>query len=252
MGGEGEGPPTSGASTPLPGETSTTDRRTRRGQRTRRRIGEAALELFSEQGYEATTIQEIAARANVALRTYYYHFDSKADVALAWFNDWSLDLANAIDAQPEHAPPTELLSGALAMLAEKGYPGAVAWADPEGSPALPPQVRALLEVADPPFAGLVHQRLVFGFRRLAGVFRTRLGYGESDFEPYAIAGAILSLWFVAVHGSQDVVQRGGTPLTFHEMAQRTFAAYAEGLDRLWADRQPPAAAEGTNRPDEVD
>ena len=219
------------------GRDATLSRQARNRLRTRARILQAAFELLSRQGYEKTTIQEIADAADIALRTFYYHFDSKASLAMAWFHDWSDDLAAAIDAQPPDADPAELVTGALAFMTAKGYPGAMAWTDADGRPALPPPAMILFEEADPAFAGLVYHRLVAGFRRLSGVFRERLGYDEDAVEPYALASAVLSLWFVGVHGSHDAVARGRRPPSGQELARQTFGFYVGGLERLWEGRR---------------
>lgn len=47
---------------------------------TRRQVAEAALELFSQQGYAATTLKEVAARAGVTRGAIYWHFRDKADL----------------------------------------------------------------------------------------------------------------------------------------------------------------------------
>lgn len=52
-------------------------RRERKKQEARRHILEAALELFREKGYEATTVEEIAERADVAKGTFFNHFPRK-------------------------------------------------------------------------------------------------------------------------------------------------------------------------------
>jgi AcrR family transcriptional regulator len=53
----------------------------------RRRIREAALALFSAQGYEATTLRQIARRARVALGTLSLYADDKRDLVLLIFNE---------------------------------------------------------------------------------------------------------------------------------------------------------------------
>ena len=53
------------------------DKRTERARRTREKIVEAARELFVEQGYGATNLQEVADRAGVAVQTVYYVFRNK-------------------------------------------------------------------------------------------------------------------------------------------------------------------------------
>jgi AcrR family transcriptional regulator len=54
-----------------------TDGRSRRREDTRQRLFEAAVELIAEQGFSATTVDDIAGRAGVAKGTVYYNFESK-------------------------------------------------------------------------------------------------------------------------------------------------------------------------------
>jgi AcrR family transcriptional regulator len=61
---------------PVNGSTPRT-RRAAQTQRTRLRIIEAAADLFADQGYATTTIEAIAARADVAVETIYSRFGSK-------------------------------------------------------------------------------------------------------------------------------------------------------------------------------
>ena len=55
-------------------------RRGSKGEQTRRAIAEAALRLFREQGYEATTMRTIAKEAGVATGNAYYYFGSKEEL----------------------------------------------------------------------------------------------------------------------------------------------------------------------------
>jgi TetR/AcrR family transcriptional regulator, regulator of autoinduction and epiphytic fitness len=70
-------------------------RRQRRAGQTRQRILEAAADLFTAQGYAATTMQQIAERADVAWQTVYAVFGTKAAVLSAVF-----DVAVAGDDEP--------------------------------------------------------------------------------------------------------------------------------------------------------
>ncbi|MGW2846419.1 TetR/AcrR family transcriptional regulator, partial [Streptomyces sp. NPDC001274] len=58
----------------------------RRGN-TRQRIQDVALELFAEQGYEKTSLREIAERLDVTKAALYYHFKTKEDILVGIFED---------------------------------------------------------------------------------------------------------------------------------------------------------------------
>ena len=59
--------------------------KTGRGEQTRRAVFMAALELFRQRGYEATTMRAIADRAGVSLGSSYYYFPSKAHLVLEFY-----------------------------------------------------------------------------------------------------------------------------------------------------------------------
>ncbi|MFD6415605.1 TetR/AcrR family transcriptional regulator [Streptomyces sp. NPDC060194] len=54
---------------------------------TRQRIQDVALELFAEQGYEKTSLREIAERLEVTKAALYYHFKTKEDILISLFQD---------------------------------------------------------------------------------------------------------------------------------------------------------------------
>lgn len=60
--------------------------RARQRRTTRRRIVESALELFLGQGYAATTLEQVAAGAGVAVQTVYFHFGNKRTVLTEGIN----------------------------------------------------------------------------------------------------------------------------------------------------------------------
>ncbi|MEU9148265.1 helix-turn-helix domain-containing protein [Streptomyces sp. NPDC048349] len=76
----------------------------RRGD-TRQRIQDVALELFVEQGYEKTSLREIAERLEVTKAALYYHFKTKEDIIVSVFEDLTRPIDELI-AWAEAQPPT--------------------------------------------------------------------------------------------------------------------------------------------------
>ncbi|MET8087012.1 helix-turn-helix domain-containing protein [Micromonospora sp. NPDC005237] len=72
---------------------------------TRERIKAVALELFTEQGYEKTSLREIAERLNVTKAALYYHFKSKDDIVASFVED-RLDQMDALTAWADSQPAT--------------------------------------------------------------------------------------------------------------------------------------------------
>jgi AcrR family transcriptional regulator len=62
-------------------------RPTPRAEDTRRKIYEAAMEMFREKGFEQTTMRDVAAKAGVALGGAYYYFSSKEAIVLNFYQE---------------------------------------------------------------------------------------------------------------------------------------------------------------------
>ena len=89
----------------------------RSGEGARRRLQQAALELFQERGFDATTTAEIAARASVTERTFFRHFPDKREALFdgeAAFRD---ALSSAVLRAPEDLAPMETLFWAFRFVA---------------------------------------------------------------------------------------------------------------------------------------
>src|SRR6476469_5406226 len=85
--------------------------RERKKAKTRSAIQEHALRLFQEQGYDATTVEQIAEAAEVSPSTFFRYFPTKEDVVL--YDDIDPLLIAAFAAQPAGATPIQALRGAL-------------------------------------------------------------------------------------------------------------------------------------------
>ncbi|MEV7806354.1 TetR family transcriptional regulator [Microbispora sp. NPDC088329] len=91
--------------------------RERKKQRTRDALIDAALDLFLSRGYEATTIDQIAAEVEVSPRTFFRYFASKEDVALSLTADeQEMFLAELVSRPPSESPFTALSQSMRAML----------------------------------------------------------------------------------------------------------------------------------------
>ena len=65
--------------------------------KTKRKIFETSLKLFSEKGYDATSIEEITATVGVAKGTLYYHFSSKEEIFNFLIDEGMKLLINSIE-----------------------------------------------------------------------------------------------------------------------------------------------------------
>jgi AcrR family transcriptional regulator len=64
---------------------------------TRSRVQAVALELFAEQGYEKTSLREIAERLGVTKAALYYHFKSKEDIVHSLTDDYFAEVDDLLD-----------------------------------------------------------------------------------------------------------------------------------------------------------
>ncbi|WP_327182816.1 TetR family transcriptional regulator [Streptomyces sp. NBC_01334] len=87
--------------------------RERKKQRTRDALLRAAVELFTSQGYEGTTVDEIAAAVDVSQRTFFRYFAGKDEAALALVEMTVERFVEAVRARPPHEPPLEALRQAV-------------------------------------------------------------------------------------------------------------------------------------------
>ncbi len=80
----------------------------------RERLVVAAVDLFTEQGYDATTVAQIAERAGMTRSTFFRHFTDKREVLVAGQETLSRLLAEGITDAPAGATPLQAVADGLA------------------------------------------------------------------------------------------------------------------------------------------
>jgi AcrR family transcriptional regulator len=71
----------------------------------RAELAQTALKLFAEQGFEATTVEQIAAATGLSRRSFHRYFASKEDVFGQWFIETGQQLAAALESRPSEEHP---------------------------------------------------------------------------------------------------------------------------------------------------
>jgi AcrR family transcriptional regulator len=82
------------------------------------RLMKAAIELFDQQGYEATTVAEIAERAGLTKRTFFRYFSDKREVLFSGSQELQLLWLEGLAAAPADAPPLAVVTAGLDPVAE--------------------------------------------------------------------------------------------------------------------------------------
>ncbi|MET7426029.1 TetR family transcriptional regulator [Dactylosporangium sp. NPDC005555] len=99
----------------------------RKRQLVRDELTEAALQLLAFQGFEETTIDQMAAAAGVSRRTFFRYFQSKEDVIIEFLSDLGRQLSDGLSARPAAEPPAVALQQTLRVFTD------TFWEHPEKS-----------------------------------------------------------------------------------------------------------------------
>jgi AcrR family transcriptional regulator len=176
--------------------------RERKKARTRAAIREHAIRLFREQGYPATTVEQIAAAAEVSPATFFRYFPTKEDVVLQ--DDMDLVTLEALEAQPPELGPIAAFRAAAAQ--------SLAAMTPEDRRRLGDTTYLMLAVPE------IRARALDEFTRaldqVAGALAQRLGREPDDFAIRILTGAIMGVVMsvtmpYATAGDTDIVAMFG-------------------------------------------
>ncbi|MGB4779515.1 TetR/AcrR family transcriptional regulator [Microbacterium sp.] len=181
-------------------------RQERRKAATRAKIQTAAEQLFAQKGYAATSIDDISVAADVAMRTIYVHFPSKAAIMLAYFDDWMDAFIAEILRRPVDEPVVTTVREALAAMNEAG------WVDRVENDDI--RVHPLVEHLDsgaPAIAGHVLQRWMHEVARIAADTRARGDVPDASLTPQARGVAVFAAWIGAMTAARS--RERGEPLS---------------------------------------
>jgi AcrR family transcriptional regulator len=97
--------------------------RERKRQQTRERLTRAAMALFLDRGFEATTLDDIVAAADISRRSFFHYFASKEDVVFAWHEENTAALVAAVAARPAGESLLAVAENAIAAMVRQLEPG---------------------------------------------------------------------------------------------------------------------------------
>jgi AcrR family transcriptional regulator len=196
---------------PAPAGQARPGLRERKKARTRAAIREHALRLFREQGYDETTVEQIAEAADVSPSTFFRYFPTKEDVVLQ--DDMELLWIDALRAQPSE------LTTMAAIRASLRDAFASMSAD---------DLAQLRETTDLTLSvPAVRARMLDEFARtiqvLAGAVAERAGRPADDSTVVALTGAVLGIAMAAWFGDP------GDLVSFAERFERGLALLESGF-----------------------
>jgi AcrR family transcriptional regulator len=192
----------------------------RKRQFVRDAILNAAVDLFSEKGFDETTVEEIAARAGASRRSFFRYFESKSDLMAQPVIEWGTALVCAVSHAPPNMSDNELLREIVTTVAPAS--------------AANPRTRKLIEIAAkyPAAEEAQHSCIVSVRQQLIEALAKR---GGSRMQAHLLAGVVF-----AVLGTAHYV-------LFEETNDDMFATVQRTLDSL-VDITVPKTAVIPSRP----
>jgi AcrR family transcriptional regulator len=90
--------------------------REKRKRQLRSELSRQAIQLFTQKGFEETTIDEIVDPLAVSKRTFFRYFATKEDLVFAWYEELTSELVRALEARPKGETPFESVCETLLSL----------------------------------------------------------------------------------------------------------------------------------------
>ncbi len=165
--------------------------RERKKLRTRSEIQRHALRLFREQGYEATTVIQIAAAAEVSESTFFRYFPTKEDVVL--WDPFDPMLVDIFRRQPHELSPIAALRTAFREIMIEI--SADDWEEQ--------RARTALMLSVPPLRAMLLDHLRSPMRLLSEIIAERTGGQPRDSQVRAMTGAVFGICLAAMFAWND-------------------------------------------------
>lgn len=163
---------------PITGKDAVSGLRERKKARTRDLIQRHALRLFRDQGYDATTVEDICEAAEVSDTTFYRYFGSKAHVVL--WDEFNPLLIEAFEAQPSDLSSVRALRFAFRQVFSSMTP----------RQHEEQRQRISLLLALPELRAAMVDQFLEAFRLIATFVAERTGQPPTDLAVRTLAGAV--------------------------------------------------------------
>ncbi|GGK68778.1 TetR family transcriptional regulator [Sphaerisporangium melleum] len=160
--------------------------RERKKAKTRRTIQEHALRLFTEQGYENTTVEQIAEAAEISPSTFFRYFPTKEDTVIQ--DEYDPMIAEAFLAQPATLTPLAAMRAAVRQVFGRIMP--------QDEQTILQRSRLIWSI--PSLRARQVDGQVAAMTMLREVMTQRTGRSPDDFHLRVLAGAIAGAWIAAI------------------------------------------------------
>lgn len=186
--------------------------RERKKRRTRRAIQEIALDLFESQGFDATTVEQIADAAEISPSTFFNYFPSKEDVVA--FDEYDPILFEVLSSRPAGEPAIEKVRH---MMLEAAVP-----LMEEDRDLVLKRVRIAFDV--PSLRARLWQETDVGLEQLARA----LAGPDGDTDDFELRVAVRVIESVAFEAMLEWARHGGKP-NLRRLVERAFDLAEAGL-----------------------
>jgi AcrR family transcriptional regulator len=191
--------------------------RERKKARTRASLREHALRLFREQGYQQTTVEQIAAAAEVSPSTFFRYFPTKEDVVLQ--DDMDVRMLEALDRQPPEMHPIAAIRAASK--------DALASLGPEELETFRVSTELSLTVPE------IRARAMDEFARtidvMGEVIARRAGRSGRDINARVLVGAVIGVIMSVTMSSSEFAVSEGDPRDLFDRIDEGLALLESGL-----------------------